>query len=126
MKTHVKNNETETNSLQYTIAYADYKYSLLTHETYNKTYKIHKTNIIKMCMHFKCDRTDQYLAIDCYTSAPVDNIGAMMIVWSIRGKVTRTVPCFVVYDTVVHNDTHKLEQFLKLNLGFRFSFCVFV
>ena len=70
------------------------------------------------------------ISLDCYPCTPVNNIEAMMIVWSIRGKVTRTVlcsvDCRVRYETVVHNDTHKLELFLKLSVGFRFSFCVFV
>ena len=35
-----------------------------------------------------------------YTSSPpVDIIGAMMIVWRIRGKIIRTVHCCVVYNS---------------------------
>ena len=61
---------------------------------------------------------------------PVDIIWAVMIVWRIKGKIFRAVPvlCCVLCMTVVHNDMHTREHFLKLSVGFRFKFrfCVFV
>jgi len=38
-----------------------------------------------------------------------------------EGKLSE-LPCAVLCTTVVHNDTHIREQFLKMNVGFRFSF----
>jgi len=41
-----------------------------------------------------------------------------MIVWSIKGRIIRTVSCCVVCDTtVVHSGTHTHEQFLKMSVG---------
>ena len=50
-------------------------------------------------------------------SPPVDIIWAMMIVWRIRGKLSELF-CAVACTTVVHNDMHTHEQFLKMNVGF--------
>jgi len=34
-----------------------------------------------------------------YPSPPTDSIRAIMIGWRLRGKIIRTVPCCVVYDS---------------------------
>ena len=57
-----------------------------------------------------------------------------MIVWRIRGKLSELF-CAVLCTTVVHNDMHTYEQFLKMSVGlglvfarlFRFSIlCLFL
>ena len=41
----------------------------------------------------------------------------MAVVWRIRGKIIRTVLfCAVLCTTVVHNDMHTHEQFLKISV----------
>ena len=48
---------------------------------------------------------------------PSDVIWGMMIVWRIRGKIIRTVLCYMLCMTVVHSDMHTYEQFLKMSVG---------
>jgi len=47
---------------------------------------------------------------------PVENAWTMMIVWRIRGKVTRTVLCCIVYNSC----SHIHEQFLRFTVGLGF------
>ena len=48
------------------------------------------------------------------------NIILATIVWRIDGKLSQLF-CAVLCMTVVHNDAHTHEQFLKLSVGFRLS-----
>jgi len=50
--------------------------------------------------------------LSTYTaSPPVDVIWAMMIVWRIRGKIIRTVLCYVVYDSCTQWYTHTSSSY---------------
>jgi len=53
-----------------------------------------------------CARTHvMYLFLFFFLSRPTDSIRAMMIVWRLEMKITRTVLCCVVYESnVVHGD----------------------
>jgi len=39
----------------------------------------------------------------------------MVIVWRLRGKIFRTVLCYVVCGTVLHSDTRTCEKLLNLH-----------
>ena len=56
-------------------------------------------------------------------SPSLNNIWAMMIVWRIRGKISRTVLCCGVQRSCAQSYTHWYEQFLQTHC-FRIRFCV--
>ena len=54
-----------------------------------------------------------------FPSPPVDSIWAVMLVWRLRGKIIRTAPCCVVYNSCTQRYAHRYEQFLQFcGLGF--------
>ena len=52
-----------------------------------------------------------------YPSPAIDNVWAMVIVWRITRKTSRTVLCCVVYDSCTQPYTHMYEQFVQLTVG---------
>jgi len=58
------------------------------------------------------------------SSSFVDNIWAIMIVWSIRGKIVRTVLCCIVSSYCTVMCTH-LSAVLTVKCWFRCAFCMF-
>jgi len=49
-----------------------------------------------------------------------------MIVWRVRGKIIRIVPCCVVYDSCAQWYAHTYQPFFNMIVDLRFSFCAFV
>jgi len=45
-----------------------------------------------------------------------------MIVQKIKGKIVRTILCFIVYDSCAQWYTHTYEQFLGLTVGLDLGF----
>jgi len=58
--------------------------------------------------------SERILKIGQHLPSAIYNIWAMMIVQRIRTKIIRTVLCYIVYRSDVHNDVHTCEQFLLL------------
>ena len=62
-----------------------------------------------------------------FFSPPIGSIGALMLVWRIRGKIIRTALCCVVYDSCAQWCTHTwaVLTFCML-VRLRFLCCVFI
>jgi len=57
---------------------------------------------------------------------PVDIIGAVVIVWRVRGKIIRSVLCSIVYNSCAQCSAHTHEQTSNSCLLVRFSFFVVI
>ena len=77
-------------------------------------------------MHLLYNNGFHRICSNSFPSPPVNIVWAVMILWRISGKLSELF-CAELCMTVVHNDTHTREQFLKMSVGLGLGLvCVFV
>ena len=66
--------------------------------------------IFRFCVGIKCYYGTHELALTFPPFPQIDIIGAMIIVWRVRGKIVRSVLCSIVRNSCAQCNAHTYER----------------